>query len=439
VFTLQTYYSIGKALLTKKSPYYVQFYIIGKCNLRCRQCNIVETNSRISGMSLDEIAQVAKNLRAIGGGIVLLTGGEPFMHPKLPEIVEIFTREKLNVRLQTAGTKYPTEDKLRRCYEAGARDINVSVDSLDLRTGDYINAMPGSALNAFNTIETISRIFKKKSAILSFGTVLSQFNYREIPAIIEFAKKIGWYVSLVPVHIAPKDLPRGFRSFDDQFKFHENQYRELDQLADKLIKLKRAGDPLFDSETFIRSSMSFLKNGTPTWRKNGRCDSPDLYFAVRPNGEFTTCCDYTLKNAPKLQDPDFVLKYKSGEIRNRPDVESIVKNCHGCHYGSYPEVTISVRDYSAFIERSLLTLRYGNNKLKKATVQEGFVAALEKVKSEYPSVYPIGSWLRPDLYERINAWQTSEGMRKLILEDQSIRAEQNRVRGQGLEPVFPTN
>jgi MoaA/NifB/PqqE/SkfB family radical SAM enzyme len=121
------------------------------------------------------------------------------MRHDLPEIVEAFTREKLNVRLQTAGTHFATEDKLRACYEAGARDINVSVDSLDHNTFDYINGVPGSSQNAFKTIELISTLFRKKSAILSFGTVLSRFNYLEIPAILEFAKRIGWHVSLVPI------------------------------------------------------------------------------------------------------------------------------------------------------------------------------------------------------------------------------------------------
>ena len=95
MFTFNTYKSILKALVTKKSPYYVQFYINGKCNLKCRQCNIVETNSRVTEMSLDEISIAAQNLKKIGGAIVLLTGGEPFMRKDLPQIVEIFTKNSL--------------------------------------------------------------------------------------------------------------------------------------------------------------------------------------------------------------------------------------------------------------------------------------------------------------------------------------------------------
>ena len=260
MFSFHTKKSIIKALLTKKSPYYIQFYINGKCNLMCRQCNIVETNSRINEMSLEEIDRSAANLKKVGVGIVLLTGGEPFMRDDLPEIVSIFTKKGMNVRLQTAGSHYATEEKLQACYDAGARDINVSLDSLNLNNFDYINAVPGSAKNAIETIERISKIFRSQSAILSFGTVMSRFNYREIPAIVEFAKRIGWYVSIVPVHIANKLNPKGFRSYDLDFVFTSDLYDNLKAQVDKLIAMKRAGYPIFDSERFLNSSYDFLRH-----------------------------------------------------------------------------------------------------------------------------------------------------------------------------------
>lgn len=436
MFTFNTYKSIAKALITKKSPYYVQFYINGKCNLKCRQCNIVETNSRVAEMSLDEIEVAAKNLKKIGGAIVLLTGGEPFMRKDLPQIVEIFTKNSLNVRLQTAGTHYATETMLRDCYDAGARDINVSVDSLDFATSDYINAVPGSGKNAIETIEMISKIFRKDSAILSFGTVLSQFNYREIPAILDFAKNIGWFVSLVPVHIANQENPMGFRSYDDFFKFRKNQHTYLDDLGKELIALKRSGAPLFDSEKFLESGISFLKGNAPTWRKDSVCDSPNLYFAIRPNGDFSTCCDYSLKQPPSLKDPNFADLYNSGEIQNRSDVNKIVKSCGGCHYGSYPEVTISVRDPKAFIERTLMVTKFGGNKLKNAKTQSNFVQEIENIKAKYPDVYPTQQWMAQDNYERVVKWSTVEGRKDLVKEDQEIRKNQNRIRGQGEDFIF---
>lgn len=431
MFSLQTKKSIVKALLTKRSPYYIQYYITGRCNLMCRQCNIVETNSRVKEMDLDEIRATAKNLKKIGAGIVLLTGGEPFIRPDLPEIVDIFVSNGMDVRLQTAGTKYATKEKLEACYGAGARDINVSLDSLDFVKFDYINAVPGSAKNAIETIELISSVFRKQSAILSFGTVMSRFNYREVPAIIEFAKRIGWYVSIVPVHIAHPSMPKGFRSYDGDFVFRPEDYEELGRYIQQIIQMKRDGYPVFDSERFLLSSFEFLKGHGPTWRKNEICDSPNLYFAIRPNGAFTTCCDYTLKDPPFVFDDNFKQMYNSRAIENREDVQQIVKNCSGCHYGSYPEVTISVRDLKAFIERTRMVLNTAKGQLSRAPVQSEFVAELENVKAMYPSVYPVEQWTDPGIMEKAKKWADAEKRKEIILKDREERKLQGRVRGVG--------
>lgn len=436
MFSLQTYLSIAKALITKRSPYYIQFYIIGKCNLMCRQCNIVETNSRISEMSIDQVRSVAKNLKKIGAGIVLLTGGEPFMHPQLPEIVEAFVSQGLNVRLQTAGTKYATKEKLEACYDAGARDINVSLDSLEFDKFDYINAVPTSARNAIETIERISQIFRKKSAILSFGTVMSRMNYKEVPAIARFAERIGWYISIVPVHITPVTVKKGFRSHDQDFLFLTEEYPALKDTIEKLIAMKRAGTPIFDAESFLRSSYSFLQGHGPTWRKDGICDSPNLYFAVRPNGAFTTCCDYTLMDPPYVYEDRFVEEYTSGKIRERKDVLSIVKNCSGCHYGSYPEVTISVRDPKAFLQRALMVFTSQKGRLAHAPVQSNFEAEIERIKKEFPEVYPTNRWTDPLLQEKIQKFSSKENRKEIVDLDIAARRNQNRVRGHGDDVII---
>lgn len=387
-------------------------------------------------MDIDQIRMVAKNLKKIGAGIVLLTGGEPFLRRDLPEIVEAFHANGLNVRLQTAGTKAASEEMLRACYEAGARDINVSVDSLDFNTFDFINGVPGSSVNAFKTIELISKIFRDKSAILSFGTVLSRFNHKEIPAILEFASRIGWYVSLVPVHIASQTTPKGFRSFENRFSFPESMHPDLDQAGIMLQQLKGTYKNFFDSRKFLSSAIEFLKGRAPTWRVNGVCDSPNLYFAIRPNGDFTTCCDYTLKNPPKVYDPEFVTLYKSKAIQNRKDVFSIVHNCAGCHYGSYPEVTISVRNAQAFFERTFLVLKSEGGRLKKAPVTERFLEELDNIRARFPAIYPVNQWLSPDLIETLGSWQDPEDRKNILTDDRDRREKEGRVRGKGDDVII---
>lgn len=438
MFSLHTKLSIARATLTKRVPYYVQFYINGRCNLMCRQCNIVETNSRVEEMDLPTIARAADNMKRVGVGIVLLTGGEPFMRPDLAEIVRIFKDRHMDVRLQTAGTRYATRERLLACYEAGARDINVSLDSLDFAKSDYINAVPGSGKNAIETIEIISEVFRASSAILSFGTVLSRFNHREIPAIVEFAQRIGWYVSLVPVHITAPGRPKGFRSYDDDFVFRPADQVALRSCIETVVRQKRAGLPVFDSERFLWSAYAFLQGKGPTWRHRGLCDSPHLYFAIRPNGDFSTCCDYTLVDPPRVFEDGFAEAFNTGRIAHRPDVRGIVENCSGCHYGSYPEVTLSVRDPKAFVERVRTVLSSSRGRLRQAAVTTDFVGEIASLQQRHPEVYPVSQWMDEAMLGKIEGWASTASRKDMIRADRARRGEQGRIRGEGPDiPIGP--
>lgn len=425
MFSWRTKWSILRALWTKSTPYYVQFYINGVCNLKCKQCNIVETNSGIGELSIPQMRTVAENIRKIGGGIVLLTGGEPFLRRDVDQVARAFLDEGLDVRLQTAGIA--SLDQLQRCHDAGAKDINISLDSLDSNKQDYINSVPGSWQKAIGAISRVGEVFSQGSAICSLGCVLSRFNYREIPAILEFATEIGWHLSLVPVHIADPSEEMGFRSYDRDFRFEKSDMEDLENLVETLVQMKRNGYLLFDSERFLWSSVEFLRTGTPTWRHNGVCDSPGLYFAVRPNGDFATCCDYVLEDAPSLLDGEFPRMYKDGTIKSA--AKSTVESCAGCHYGSYPEVTISVRDRKAFVERAWTTLS-GKPPVKSMT-EESLLALVAKIKDKYPEVYSK-NWLSERAEQKLEMWKEPAQRRLLNIDDNATRREEGRIRRRSL-------
>lgn len=351
MFSLTTKFSIIKALITKQSPFYIQFFINSRCNLKCKMCNIVKSNKEYKEVSLDDIRKIVKNLVKIGAGVVLLTGGEPFLREDLPEIVKIFIENGLNVRLQTAGLT-TRKEALKACVEAGAKDICVSLDSLDEEKQDFINGVKGSWKKAIQTIANISELFPVKGKVCALGCVLSSYNLEEIPLIVKFATKIGWYVSLVPVHINQQENSYAFRGYDRSFAIEPNKNMLVDDLFEKLFVMKREGFNLFDSETYLKSSLYFIKKGVPLWRKRGVCDSPNLYFAILPNGDFSICCDKRIENKVSLIDDRFPEIFFNKEFRE--NIFKIKSKCAGCQYGSYPEMSLMVRDLRAFTERLIL-------------------------------------------------------------------------------------
>lgn len=369
MFSLRTKLNIARAFLFKDRPYYIQYFITPYCNLNCRMCNIVESNADLKEASLETVAKIAANLRKIGAGVVLLTGGEPFLRKDLPEIIKIFVDQGLNPRLQTAGFR-TTREEMEACAKAGAKDINISLDSIIPEKQEYINgSISNSWHRAIESIVNANDIFSDPDRVCAFGTVLSKYNYMEIPALIELATFLGWYDSLVPVHITTDEAPMNFRGVDSDFKFSfpEDKF-VLNDLKKKIIKMKKDGYNLFDSHAYLNSVFYFIEHNRPTWRKNNVCDSPNLYFAILPNGDFGVCADNRFQAKLSVSDDDFPHLYRSPEFKS--SVYSITKACAGCNFGSYPEASISVRDPKAFLSRAKIVLFSNTKKIPKRTLPE---------------------------------------------------------------------
>jgi hypothetical protein len=143
-----------------------------------------------------------------------------------------------------------------------------------------------------------------------------------------------------------------FRTYDGALAFKPEHYQRVDSLIERLKETKRQGSLLYDSDEYLDDITRFVRNQPTQWRdkNHGVCDSPVLYFAVLPNGDFSVCCDYRLPGpGVSTYSSDFPKRYWDGEFRNA--VVAVAKDCSGCMFGSYPEITITARYWNATLER----------------------------------------------------------------------------------------
>lgn len=350
MFSYKSKLSLAKATFFQNTPVYVQFYITARCNLTCEQCNIIYANSDVRECSLDEIERIADNFAEMGVAIVLLTGGEPFARKDLPEIIYAFESRGIHVRMQTNG--FATEEQIAKAVESGGRDISISLDSLNPEKQDNINGnFSKSWHKALNTMALFTKYLPKKNSFASLGCVFQPKNMQDIEQVVEFGTAASWHTSLVPVHVTDYANPRGFRTFDQSLKFKPEQYESAEYVIEKIRKMRNEGYLLYDSDEYLDNIKLFIKEQSLTWRRRNEniCDSPNLYFAILPNGEFSPCCDYRLKNSYPIYNKNFLNTYKNKVWRE--EVKNVVKNCEGCMYGSYPEITISMRFMQAKLQR----------------------------------------------------------------------------------------
>lgn len=226
------------------------------------------------------------------------------------------------------------------------------------------------AHRAIDTIAMVNELFPENGTAF-LNAVLMPRNMYDIQDVMRFATEIGWSVSIVPAHVSTPDKPRGFRTFDDSqvVTFTEEQYPEVRKVVESFKELHREGYNVYDSDEYLDDVYRFVTRQPIQWRRrNGNvCDSPNLYFAIAPNGNMKVCCDFELNNAFPVYDPEFPNWYRDGRIHEQ--VYAFTRSCDGCMYGSYPEITVTARYFKPMLER-LLYFNVRLPTLKKYAAQE---------------------------------------------------------------------
>ncbi len=167
-------------------------YISGACNLSCKHCWIdpcfdEHANKNNKYLSLNKIKSALDESKPLGLKSIKLTGGEPFLHPEIDDIIQLINKYKLKLSIETNGTLI-TEERATLLAELDNKPfIAISLDGSTPTTNDFLRGIQG----AFDrTITGISNLVSKGFHPQIICT-LHKKNIHEIESIVELAKTIG--------------------------------------------------------------------------------------------------------------------------------------------------------------------------------------------------------------------------------------------------------
>lgn len=164
------------------APTKVELELTEQCNLSCVFCY----NSQkpiISGLS-ERILQ-----RLIEEGVleIVLTGGEPMLHPKFSEILKFCTDNFVRVMIQTNGTLI-SKEWARLFSRLGVFGINISLHGLeDVHEG--LTQVNGSFQKALDGIRNV--IYADKNIRLASNCVLTKKNFKFVNEQVNFLYDVG--------------------------------------------------------------------------------------------------------------------------------------------------------------------------------------------------------------------------------------------------------
>lgn len=157
----------------------VVWNITRTCNLRCIHCYADSHAQHYPGeLTWEQCCAVIDDLAAYGASALLLSGGEPLLHPRLPQILQRATEQGLKVTISTNGTRI-TPDYARLFKELGVAYVGISLDGIG-EVHDRFRGVKGAfdgAIRGFRLCEEVGqktglRLTLTRNNVQSMGQIL---------------------------------------------------------------------------------------------------------------------------------------------------------------------------------------------------------------------------------------------------------------------------
>ena len=238
------------------SPWFTQLVVIRRCNLSCAYCN--EFDSSSNPVPLETLKARARKLKELGAYSINLTGGEPTMHPDLPELIRYCRRELkfLNTSMISNGF-YLKKELIESLNEAGLQDMQISID------GVKPNDMTVKVLDSLRKRLGYLKDHAKFKVVVS--GVIGSCPPEETFEVISYAKQMGFKPRVLLIH-----------DKDGQVKLNAEELAVFERIK----KLIPRSFPEFSDYRY-----EMIRNGTAPFK----CRAGSRYLYVDENGIVSWC------------------------------------------------------------------------------------------------------------------------------------------------------
>lgn len=256
-----------------------------KCNLQCKHCyNSSSSQRKIPLVTPIDILNFADRYGTVE---ITLSGGEPFVYPKIKETIDLFTDNNLAILIFTNGTKIP--DWFYETYSNGKIGIYISLDGPQ-EHHDYLRGK-GNYKKTFNAFK---KLYEINSTNVVINTIATSKNIRLLK---QWISKLLERFRNLKIQIG-RFLPSGRGKINRELivnpvEFHE----ELQKIEEELGK------------EIILTSDEYINFSAGRW---GKCSGGRTKISIDPKGNIFPC---PLIMHPTLQ-MGTVWEFKKENIEN---------------------------------------------------------------------------------------------------------------------------
>jgi MoaA/NifB/PqqE/SkfB family radical SAM enzyme len=162
----------------------VVWNITRRCNLKCVHCYSDSTSAVYPGeLDWDQCKAVVDDLADFKVPALLLSGGEPTIHPHFFELAEYATGKGLRLTLSTNGTLLDPE-RAARVKDIGFSYVGISLDGIGA-THDHFRGVQGAYDKAVQAFRNCRAVGQKVGLRLT----LSQHNIEDLDRILDLIER----------------------------------------------------------------------------------------------------------------------------------------------------------------------------------------------------------------------------------------------------------
>jgi MoaA/NifB/PqqE/SkfB family radical SAM enzyme/glycosyltransferase involved in cell wall biosynthesis len=239
-----------------------------RCNLRCDFCDLWHYTDM---MPFESAITIIARAPAAGVKTLVITGGEPFVHPRIYEIIEFAQNLGLGINITTNGTLLVKDiDRLR---ESRVSSLSISIDGFQ-ETHDRLRGVDGCWSDTMGAIETIQA---ETDIHLNIYFVVTNHNVHDLSKVYDLARGRDIGFDFWPVN----GYPHLYISTDEEKATYQGA---IDHIATTNAQVRERMD-------YYRYGMEYM-NGR---RDHYRCLGLLEQFGVNHEGKLVPCCVWDQK------------------------------------------------------------------------------------------------------------------------------------------------
>lgn len=219
---------------TDFSPVSIEVHPTAVCNHRCIHCSYKERNEARNSISQEVMSQLVDSIIKMGvRGVYFSGGGEPTLYPHLADHISKLHANGIECAIITNGSYFAEAGLISIADKLNY--IAISVPAVDDKTFEEITktqnlkkvlALPGQ----------IKEVHGDKSPIIGSRIIITNKNYKEVPAFLREIKAAGFDYALFKAVRDYEDNGQGLS--EEEEKYILNEIEKLDIVDERFTNIR---------------------------------------------------------------------------------------------------------------------------------------------------------------------------------------------------------